>query len=122
MILLGLVVAGACGALLRYEVELHVRRRVGPHFPYGTLVINVTGAFALGLLTGLAAHHGVPSDVVTVAGTGLLGAYTTFSTFTYDTVALAEQGRTSRAATNVAATLVAGLGAAALGILVGTAF
>ena len=46
----------------------------------------------LGLLAGLAAHHGVPSDVVTVAGTGLLGAYTTFSTFTFDTVALAEHG------------------------------
>ena len=61
MILLGLVVAGACGALLRYEVELHVRRRLGPRFPYGTLLINVTGAFVLGLLTGLAAHHGVAS-------------------------------------------------------------
>jgi CrcB protein len=121
MTLLGLVVAGACGALLRYEVELHVRRRLGPRFPYGTLLINVTGAFALGLLTGLAAHHGVASGVVTVVGTGLLGAYTTFSTFSYDTVALAEQGRMGRAATNVGATLVVGLGAAALGILLGSA-
>ena len=44
--------AGAAGALLRYEVELHVRRRLGPEFPWGTLVINVSGAFVLGLLTG----------------------------------------------------------------------
>jgi CrcB protein len=120
MILVGLVVAGACGALLRYEVELHVRRRLGPAFPYGTLLINVTGAFVLGLLTGLAAHDGVPSDVVTVVGTGLLGAYTTFSTFAYDTVALAEQGRVARAAVNVGASLGVGLGAAALGLLVGS--
>jgi CrcB protein len=121
MILLGLALAGACGALLRYEVELHVRRRLGPRFPYGTLLINVTGAFVLGVLTGLAAHHGVRTGVVTVAGTGLLGAYTTFSTFSYDTVALAEQGRMGRAVTNVGATLVTGLGAAALGILLGSA-
>ncbi len=119
MILLGLTVAGACGALLRYEVELHVRRRLGHHFPYGTLLINMSGALLLGLLTGLASHHGVPAGVVTVAGTGLLGAYTTFSTFTYDTVALTEQGRARAAAVNTGVSLALGLGAAALGILAG---
>ena len=98
-----LVVAGALGALLRYEVELLVRRRTGPEFPYGTLVINVTGSFALGVLVGLAAHHGVSSTVVTVAGTGLLGAYTTFSTFSVDTVGLVERGRTRAAAANLGA-------------------
>jgi CrcB protein len=114
-----LVVAGALGALLRYEVELAVRRRLGPDFPYGTLVINVSGAFALGVLVGSAAHRGVPASVVTVVGTGLLGAYTTFSTFSVDTVGLVEHARPRAAAVNLAASLVLGLGAAAVGLLVG---
>ncbi len=96
----------ACGALLRYEVELRVRRRLGPSFPYGTLLINVTGSFVLGLLTGLAEHHGVPTGVVTVLGTGLLGAYTTFSTFAYETVGLAERGRSGAAVANIGLSLV----------------
>jgi CrcB protein len=114
-----LVVAGACGALARYEVELAVRRRAGGSFPYGTLLINVSGSLVLGVLAGLAAHHGVSARVVTVAGTGLLGAYTTFSTFSFDTVALAETGRMRAAATNLGASLVLGLGAAAVGLVVG---
>ena len=121
MIVLGLVVAGAVGALLRYEAELHVRRHLGPEFPWGTLVINVSGGFVLGLLTGLADHQGVPTAVLTVVGTGLLGAFTTFSTFAFDTVSLAERGRIGGAAANVGASIVLGLGAAALGILVGVA-
>ncbi|HEY5109862.1 MAG TPA: fluoride efflux transporter CrcB [Acidimicrobiales bacterium] len=119
MILFGLVAAGACGALLRYEVELRVRRRFGPSFPYGTLLINVSGSFALGVLAGLAEHHGVGTDVVTILGTGLLGAYTTFSTFTFDTVGLAGRGRSGAAAANLGASLVLGLGAAALGLAAG---
>ncbi len=114
-----LVLAGACGALARYEVELAVRRRVGGSFPYGTLLINVSGSLVLGVLAGLAAHNGVSAQVVTVAGTGLLGAYTTFSTFSFDTVALAEAGRIRAAAANLGASLVLGLGAAAVGLVVG---
>jgi len=114
-----LVLAGALGALARYEVELAVRRRAGATFPYGTLLINVSGALVLGVLTGLAVHHGVSARVVTVAGTGLLGAYTTFSTFSFDTVALAEAGRLRAAAANLGASLVLGLGAAAIGLVVG---
>ncbi len=116
-----LILAGGLGALLRYEVELAVRRRCGPDFPYGTLLINVSGSFALGVLAGLAAHHGVPPSVVTVVGTGLLGAYTTFSTFSVDTVGLVEHGRVREAAANLGASLVLGLAAAAVGLVVGHA-
>jgi len=119
MILLGLVLAGACGALLRYETEVQVRRRLGASFPYGTLLINVTGSFALGLLVGLAERHGVRMGIVTVLGTGLLGAYTTYSTFAFDTVALATRGRMGAAAANVGASMALGLGAAALGLATG---
>ena len=121
MILLGLVVAGGTGALLRYEVELRVRRRLGPAFPYGTLLINISGSFVLGLLTGLAEHHGVRTAVVTVVGTGLIGAYTTFSTFAVDSVGLLQRGRMRAAAVNVSASVVLGLGAAGLGLVVGHA-
>ena len=121
MIIVGLLVAGGCGALLRYEVELGVRRRLGPAFPFGTLLINVSGSFVLGLLVGLAEHHGVRPEVVTVLGTGLLGAYTTFSTFTFDTVGLTERGRVGAAAANLGASLVLGLAAAALGLAAGHA-
>jgi len=112
-----LVLAGALGALLRYEVELAVRRTLGPEFPWGTLVINVSGSFVLGVLAGLAAHHGVPSSVGTVVGTGLLGAYTTFSTFSVDTVGLVEHRRARAAVANLGAGLVLGLGAAAVGLV-----
>lgn len=114
-----LIIAGAMGALLRYEVELTVRRSVGAGFPYGTLLINMSGSFALGVLIGVAAHRGVPVAWVTVAGTGFLGAYTTFSTLSVDTVSLLERGRARAAAANLGASLALGLAAAALGLLVG---
>lgn len=114
-----LVVAGALGALLRYEVELFVRRRTTGDFPYGTLLINVSGSFVLGVVIGLAEHRGVTAFVVTVAGTGLLGAYTTFSTFSFDTVSLIEHGRMRTAMANLGASVVLGLAAAGLGIVVG---
>ena len=119
MTLVLLVLAGAVGAVLRYEVERAVRRRSRSDLPVGILLVNVSGSFALGLVVGLAEHLDVPSLVVTVVGTGLLGAYTTFSTFSVDTVALAERGRVGAAAANVGVSLVAGLAAAALGLALG---
>ena len=119
MTLVLLVLAGAVGAVLRYEVERAVRRRSRSDLPVGILLVNVSGSFALGLVVGLAEHLDVPSLVVTVVGTGLLGAYTTFSTFSVDTVALAERGRVGAAAANIGVSLVAGLAAAALGLALG---
>ena len=107
-----LVVAGACGALARYEVELAVRRRAVGSFPYGTLLINVSGSLVLGVLAGLAAHNGVSARVVTVAGTGLLGAYTTFSTFEMETDLLAEGGEFVKAALYVILSVALGFVAA----------
>jgi CrcB protein len=120
VIVAGLMVAGAVGAVLRYLVDRLIQRRMRSDFPYGTLAINVSGSLILGFLTGAALHHGLAIAWVTVLGTGLIGAYTTFSTFTFDTNALLERRRWRPATVNVVVSLGAGLGAAALGLALGS--
>lgn len=110
--------AAAAGAGCRYVLDIVIQRSHGSGLPWATFVINVSGSFALGLVTGLASHHGLGAHVTTVLGTGLLGGYTTWSTFTWETFALAEQGRRAAAAANVVGSLAVGLGAAALGLAV----
>ena len=78
-------------------------------FPWGTWVINVTGSFALGVLTGLALHHGLDPHVVSVLGTGICGGYTTFSTFNVESVRLAEDGSLTGAVANITGSIAAGL-------------
>lgn len=117
MILALLVGLGAAfGAVARYVLDQAVTRRRGSTFPAGTWLINITGSFILGLLTGLAAHHGLSAHVVTVIGTGVCGGYTTFSTFSYETVRLSEDGAGLVAVGNVVGSIAAGLAAAALGL------
>ncbi|MFJ3095890.1 fluoride efflux transporter CrcB [Streptomyces hydrogenans] len=106
-----LVVAGAAvGAPLRYLVDLAAKGRFGPGFPWGTLAVNVSGSLVLGLLTGLASAH-----AQLFLGTGLCGALTTYSTFSYETLKLYEDGAKARAVLYVLVSLAAGLGAAWLG-------
>jgi CrcB protein len=95
-------VGGSLGAAARYLLDRAIATRQTGPFPLGTLVVNVTGSIALGLLLGLAASHQVPSSIVTWAGTGFLGAYTTFSTFTFETVRLLEDGAWRYGAWNLA--------------------
>jgi CrcB protein len=116
----GLMIAGAAGAVLRYLVDRYVQGKVASDFPYGTLVINVSGSLVLGFLTGSALHHGLSATWVTVLGTGLIGAYTTFSTFTYDSFRLLGSDGMATALTNILVSVVAGLGAAVAGIALGT--
>jgi fluoride exporter len=117
MLLAALVgLAAALGAVSRYLVDQAVSNKWESGFPWGTWVINVTGSFALGLLTGLALHHGLSAHVVSVLGTGICGGYTTFSTFTVESVRLAEDGSLAAAAGNIAGSITAGLLAAAAGL------
>jgi fluoride exporter len=113
-VLVGL--AGAVGAPLRYVVDTLVSARVEGAFPFGTLVVNLSGSFALGLLSGLAIYHGLPGTPKLIVGTGLVGAYTTFSTFSFETVALLEEGETRLAARNVAVSVLLGAAAAGAGL------
>jgi CrcB protein len=110
------LVAAGIGAPTRYLVDGWVQDRIGGPFPWGTFVVNISGCFVLGVITGLALYHGMTATTRTVLGTGGLGAYTTFSTFTFETVRLAEDGAVESAVRNVAASLVVGLAAAALGL------
>jgi CrcB protein len=110
------VVAGAIGAPLRYELDGLVGQRVDGAFPWGILLINVSGSFLLGLLTGLGLHHGLGKTPRVVLGTGFCGAFTTFSTFTYETVRLLEEGDVTEALANLALSLVLGAAAAAAGL------
>ncbi len=110
--------AGGVGAGLRYLVDVLV---VGPRpgrFPAGILVVNVTGSFALGLLTGLGAGI-IGDDVAWIAGVGLLGGYTTFSTVSLESVLLIESAEARRGWLNAIGTLVLGVAAAAAGLAVG---
>ena len=112
----GFVIAAAVGAPLRYLVDGAIAERTEGVFPWGTFVINASGSLVLGVLTGLGLYHAFPKVPKVILGTGFCGAYTTFSTFTYETVELLEEGALNEAARNALGTLIVGAGAAALGL------
>lgn len=111
------VLGGAVGAPTRYLVDRAVTRRRGAGFPWGTLAINVAGSLLLGVLAALAVEGHLASVPFAAAGAGFCGAFTTFSTFTWEALAMVEEGLLARAAGYVGLSLVLGLGAAALGYL-----
>jgi fluoride exporter len=108
--------AGALGAASRYLVDGFVQDRVEGAFPWGTWVINVSGSLLLGFLVGLGLYHGLTATPRAVIGTGFLGAYTTFSTLTFESVRLFEDGSRYESLLNAVGSLVAGLLAAAAGL------
>ena len=103
------VLIGGAGSVLRFLADGAVQG--GRDFPLGTMVVNVSGAVILGLLTGLALGH----DAALLAGTAAVGSYTTFSTWMLETQRLTEERQHGKAALNVAVSLAAGMAAAALG-------
>jgi fluoride exporter len=110
------VTAGAVGAPVRYLVDGFVSDRVEGAFPWGTFVINASGSLLLGLLTGLSLYHAFPKTPRVVLGTGFCGAYTTFSTFSFETVRLLEEGAVDEALRNAFGTLITCAAAAAAGL------
>ncbi|MFE7811458.1 fluoride efflux transporter CrcB [Streptomyces sp. NPDC057433] len=111
-----LVVLGATvGAPLRYLTDRAVQSRHDSVFPWGTFTVNVAGCLILGLLTGAVAAGAAGPRLQLLLGTGLCGALTTYSTFSYETLRLTEAGATRYAAVNVVASVAAGLGAAFAG-------
>ena len=111
----------ALGAPARYLTDRVIQARHDTLFPWGTLTVNVTGSLIVGVLLGATTHRSVPPVLVAGLGTGFCGALTTYSTFAYESVRLAEDGAWLFAALNVAANLAAGFGAAAVGYTIGQA-
>ncbi|GAB3231969.1 fluoride efflux transporter CrcB [Mycolicibacterium hippocampi] len=113
----GVLVLGGLGAVARFLVDRSVARRTAGSFPFGTLVVNLSGALVLGFLTGLA----LPHEVALLAGTALIGSYTTFSTWMLETQRLGEERQARHAAANIFVSVSLGLMAAAAGMWLGMA-
>ncbi|NKR13611.1 MULTISPECIES: fluoride efflux transporter CrcB [unclassified Paenarthrobacter] len=114
IVLLGL--AGGFGAGARFMVDGLVRATLRTALPAGTIAINVTGSFLLGVLTGAVLVTAAPVELQVIAGTGFLGGYTTFSTASFETVRLIQSRRTGWALLNSIGTAAASVGAAAAGL------
>lgn len=112
---LAVALLGGLGAVARYAVSAAVAQRSAGWFPWGTLAVNLSGTALLGLLAGLALH----GDALTLAGGGLLGSYTTFSTWMLDSDRLAEHRSGRPLAANLVGSLLLGLAAVALGRALG---
>lgn len=110
-----IALVGGVGAVLRFALDWLISLRFGFGFPFGILAVNLSGSFLFGLLVGAA----IGGNARLLAGTALLGAYTTFSTWMLDTRALAQRGQAQEALLNIAISAMAGLGAAALGHAIG---
>lgn len=111
-----IALGGAVGAPLRYLADRAVQARHDSVFPWGTFAVNAAGCLVLGVLTGLATAGVAGPELRALLATGLCGALTTYSTFSYETLRLAERGRFLLAASNVAASALVGLGAVFLGL------
>ncbi|MBA5225681.1 fluoride efflux transporter CrcB [Streptomyces griseoaurantiacus] len=112
-----LVLAGAMvGAPLRFLTDRAVQSRYDSVFPWGTFVVNVIGCLILGFLTGAATAGAAGSRLQLLLATGLCGALTTYSTFSYETLRLAQDGARTYAALNAVASVATGLGAAFAGV------
>ena len=107
----GVLGIGGLGAVARFMVDRAVSRRTKGSFPYGTLVVNISGAVLLGFLSGLVLRH----EVAMLAGTAFLGAYTTFSTWMLETQRLTDERQIWPAVANIVVSVVLGLSAAAAG-------
>ncbi|WP_406165499.1 fluoride efflux transporter CrcB [Streptomyces sp. NBC_00996] len=110
------IIGAAVGAPLRYLTDRAVQMKHDTVFPWGTLVVNVTGSLVLGLLTGAASAGHASPHLQLLIGTGLCGALTTYSTFSYETLRLTETGAAFYATVNVILSVTAGLGAAFAGV------
>ncbi|GAS94960.1 camphor resistance protein CrcB [Mycolicibacterium canariasense] len=114
---IGVALIGGVGAVCRFVVDKRVQQRVSRPFPVGTLAVNVSGAWLLGFIGGLALNP----DAALLAGTAFVGAYTTFSTWMLETQRLGEERQISPAIANIVISVALGLAAAWLGQTMGAA-
>lgn len=115
------LIAAGLGAPARYLLDGWVQDHTKGAFPWGTFTVNITGCLALGVVAGLGLYLDLGATPQAVLGTGALGAYTTFSTLTFETVRLAEEGALDEAIRNAAASFLIGLAAASAGLALAAA-
>lgn len=120
VLFVAVALAGGLGACCRLVLDGIIRARSQGPLPWGTIVINLTGSFLLGVVTGLAAGQLVPGAARMIIGTGFLGGYTTFSTASVETVRLLQQRRWAAAGLNGLGVLVTATAAAAAGLWLGS--
>ncbi len=111
LVAIGVGLLGGLGAMARFVLDGRISRRVGREFPYGTLLVNLIGAFTLGVIVGVA----IGANAYRLLGTGLIGGFTTFSTWAFESHRLGEDGELGIGGLNFAVSLVAGVLAAWLG-------
>jgi CrcB protein len=121
MSLLLVITGAAVGAPLRYLGDRAIQSRHDTVFPWGTLAVNVLGSLILGIIAGAVTAGGASPQVQLAVGTGFCGALTTYSTFSYETLRLLEDDARFFAVANVVASIVAGVGAAFLGVAISQA-
>jgi CrcB protein len=118
MTLWWVMLAGGLGSGARYLIGQWAAARLGPSFPYGTLIVNLTGCFALGMVAQLAASVPWNPELRAAVAIGLIGGFTTYSSFNQETLALVASGAISAALLNAAVTLAGGFAAGWLGLVV----
>ena len=122
MRLLLLLAFGGVGTLARYGLDGWIQDRTGPGFPFGILTINIVGCFFLGAIGQFGLNHlSMPPDLRIGLTTGLMGGFTTFSTFGWDSVRMLQSGQWPRALTYIGASVLGGLVAMLLGMRTGNA-
>jgi CrcB protein len=117
LLAIGIAALGGLGAVVRFAIHSAVIKVNPADFPLGTFIVNISGSFLLGTLAGAAEGH----HARLLIGTALLGAFTTFSTWMFESERLASDGYVTTAVVNIAISVVLGLGAVALGVVVGAA-
>jgi CrcB protein len=121
IVFVALALAGGLGAAARFVLDGLLQSRA-TSYPFGTLIINVSGSFLLGLVTGLALSAVVPAEVLTIVGSGFLGGYTTFSTASVESVRLIQARRYEIALTHSVGMLILAVLASAAGLLLGSLY
>lgn len=112
---------GAIGAVLRYLLGAWIQGRLGPDFPWGTFIVNVSGSLLIGVVLGLVDRGALSGEARLFLAVGILGGYTTFSTFSYETLQLIEQGNLGATLLNALGQVAAGLVAVYVGVVISRA-
>lgn len=116
--LMAVALGGALGALGRYALSTWVQATLGAGFPWGTLSVNLTGSFLMGILAGALHRAALPPEFQTLAAVGILGSFTTFSAFSLENVRLLQEGAWGRAAVYMVVSVATGVVAVLAGLRV----